>query len=293
MQLKLFKIKFSISKIRNEENLKINLINGYKKNGRQPWSIGYNEYKEDYINKELQKYKKNQGQSFEIEENFGLGLDERCVEYPWIFYNLPKNKCKMLDAGSTFNFDFIVNHELIKNKDLDIITYYPESNKFNEKRISYIYNDLREISIKDSYYDCIVSQSTIEHIEMDNSIYGYSSENEQKNKSFEFLKAISEMIRTLKKNGTLLLTFPYGKFENHGFFQQFDHEMLEKLLTKLNIHGLSELTFMKYTSNGWEICSQQDCNEMVSFNPHTGLGKGNDGAAHCRGICCIKFYKKK
>ena len=89
----------------------------------------------------------------------------------------------------------------------------------------------------------------------------------------------------------LLLTFPYGKFENHGFFQQFDNEMLQKLLVLLNNLGKTEIDFFLYTVEGWTWSDEKKTSSTESYNPHTGKGKGNDGAAHCRGICCIKFLK--
>jgi hypothetical protein len=95
----------------------------------------------------------------------------------------------------------------------------------------------------------------------------------------------------LKSDGKLLLTFPYGKFENHGFFQQFDREMLDRVLELFRKQGTYELTFFRYLNGGWNFCEQEDCADIVSFNPHTGRGKLDDGAAHCRSVCCIEFTK--
>ena len=163
------------------------------------------------------------------------------------------------------------------------------------KKKSYVYGDLRELLFKDAHFDILVSQSTIEHIDMNNSIYGYDIDNNKTGeiKSYEFLLVIKEMIRVLKPEGMLLLTFPYGKFENHDFFQQFDHEMLGKLVTKFSFQGTYSTTFFKYFPDGWFSCFESECREIGSFNPHTNKGKGDDGAAHCRSICCLKFIKNK
>jgi SAM-dependent methyltransferase len=200
---------------------------------------------------------------------------------------------KLLDAGSTFNYEFILNHLDFNKVELSILTYAPESPNFNEKKISYVYADLREIPFRDEYFDVVLSQSTIEHIDMDNSIYGYQLQHHenQETKSYEYLKAIAEMFRVLKKGGKLLLTFPFGKFENHGFFQQFDEEMLNRILTFLDEQGTYTTNFFRYLPNGWIACEKEDCKDVESFNPHTGKGKGTDGAAHCRSICCISFQK--
>lgn len=277
------------------ESLKKKKIKTYLSKGQIPWTEGYQEFKQasieaiinnnDLLNALLSRI---------LPTAYGYRLDERIVEYAWIFAHLKREKTIFLDAGSTFNFEYIVYHSLIKQKELNIYTYYPESPNFLENRISYIYGDLRSLPFKDDYFEEIVSQSTIEHIDMDNSIYGYSqTENKDAfvQKSYEYLKAVREMVRVLKPNGTLLLTFPYGKFENHGFFQQFDSEMLHKLLIEINTQGVYKLTFFKYLPEGWIFCEEEDCQNNESYNPHTGRGKGTDGAAHCRSICCVHYQK--
>jgi SAM-dependent methyltransferase len=267
----------------------------YLQKGQIPWAPGYWEYRNEKILEAISNQEvMNCFIQNKVPESFGLKLDERIVEYAWIFSRMPEGNIKMLDAGSTFNFDFIVNHPKIAEKELTILTYSPEKNNFHEKRISYQYADLRDIPFRDECFDLIVSQSTIEHIDMDNSIYGYDIEHhlENINKSYDYLNAVKEMLRVLKKGGQLMITFPFGKFENHGFFQQFDDEMLEKILELLKKEGETKTTFYRYTKIGWIHCSQADCKDIVSFNPHTGQGKGEDGAAHCRAVACLHLSKK-
>ncbi|WP_299226460.1 class I SAM-dependent methyltransferase [uncultured Psychroserpens sp.] len=263
-------------------------------NGMIPWSRGYKEYKTFKINESisdtnfLKELKKG-----DLPTGYGYRIDERIVEYPWIFSNLSHEQQQLLDAGSTFNFDFVVNHPKIKNKKLTIFTYAPEDNCFFNKGISYIYGDLRALPFRDNYFDTIVSQSTIEHIDMDNSIYGYdiNHHNDDTKKSYSYLVAVQEMLRTLKNKGELLITFPYGKFEHHGFFQQFDEEMLNKLLTLFDGIGTYDCRFFLYKEDGWIIANQNDLKNSVSYNPHTGKGKLDDNAAHCRSVACLKFIK--
>ena len=272
-------------------------IDIYLKNGSIPWSNGYNEYKWEQISHTLTNkiILSNFKTNLNIEK-FGIGIDERIVEYPWIFSNINNDPTKLLDAGSTFNFKEIIELDVIQKKNLSILTFYPEPNCFHVKCISYVYSDLRDIPFKDELFDEVVCQSTIEHIAMDNSIYGYkpdANDINSQSKNYEYLKAITELLRVLKKNGSLFITFPYGRFENHGFFQQFDDEMTNRILQILSNAGHYDLTFFRYDKDGWKFSIKEECNNLQSYNPHTGIGKGTDGAAHCRGICCIKFYETK
>jgi hypothetical protein len=229
----------------------------------------------------------------EIPKQFGIGLDERVVEYPWLFSKLPTNSKNILDAGSTFNFKQIIEHNYFQNKKLSIYTFYPERVNFPSNIITYQYGDLRTMPYLDGKFDCVVSHSTIEHIDMDNSIYGYDLTYNKsiQEKSYEFFNAITEFNRVLSSKGVLLLTFPFGKFKNYGFFQQLDSEMLLKITEYLSNFGTLEIDFLLYSSQGWVFSNEESCTDSLSHNPHTNEDKGVDGAAHCRCVCCIKFIK--
>jgi SAM-dependent methyltransferase len=259
-------------------------IQSYLDNGKNPWSLGYLEYRDDQIEKTL-------GNLPEYFNNWYPRLDERVVELPWVFKNLPPNVKRMLDAGSSLNHEYVLKQNIFKNIELTICTYYPEPYSKLDQRISYVFADLRELPFKDKWFDAIACVSTIEHIEMDNSMYGYESKVVAKEKAYTYLNAINEMVRVLNDGGKLLLTFPFGKFENHGFFQQFDEDMVMRMLAFLNAKGTSTVAYFKYSSDGWNQSVLEECRNMESYNPHTGVGKKEDGAAHSRAICCISFIK--
>ena len=154
--------------LKQKKYLNSNKVNFFK-NGQIPWSEGYANHKQesivDCISNALVL------ESFfnkKIPANYGYRLDERIVEYPWIFAYLRKGKTVFLDAGSTFNFDYLLSNELIENKDKYIYTFYPEDKSYNHKKISYVYGDLRDLPFRDNFFDEIVCQSTLEHIDMDN-----------------------------------------------------------------------------------------------------------------------------
>jgi len=282
-----------VRKVKEQDD---NIKASFFKNGQIPWSKGYQNHKEESIIDSISD--DNILEHFLNKKTplkYGYRLDERIVEYPWIFAHLKKGKTVFLDAGSTFNFDYLLKSKLIENKDKYIYTFYPEDKSYNHKRISYVYGDLRNLPFRDNFFEEIVCQSTIEHIDMDNSIYGYdlkSTVDVVTNKNYEYLKVIDELLRVLKTNGQLLLTFPYGKFENHGFFQQLDEEMLQRIIELFKGRGTIKLDCFKYEMEGWRFAEIKELSLVESYNPHTGNGKLEDGAAHCRGIVCIKFIKE-
>lgn len=277
------------------EKGKVNPIDMFLSSEQIPWTEGYHEYKwkniEEGINNEqlLEDIRNNN-----LPIGYGKGIDERVVEYPWLFANLKEDKNAFLDAGSTFNFEEILKVPLIKEKKKYIYTFYPEPNNYSKDRISYIYGDLRDLPFRNNFFHTVVCHSTLEHIDMDNSMYGYElgQIKDKSNKSYEYLRVISELERVTKKNGLILLTFPYGVFENHGFFQQFDQEMVDKMINHLSLTCICEKQFMKYEEEGWKFANENECATAFSYNPHTGVGRGTDGAAHSRAICVIKAIKQ-
>lgn len=51
-----------------------------------------------------------------LSKNHGLGIDERVIEYPWLFSRLSKNKSRLLAAGSILNFEYILDQTSLKKK---------------------------------------------------------------------------------------------------------------------------------------------------------------------------------
>lgn len=260
----------------------------YLASGRVPWSPGYEEYKWREITAALANGEQTLGfGGGNVPERWGIGIDERIVEYPWIFAKLGPGGGRLLDAGSTFNFPEIARHPRVKARELTIFTLEPERHCFAQEKISYVFGDLRKLPFRDEWFDEVVCHSTIEHVGMDNSMYG-----EKEKGAGNHLAAVAELARVLRPGGRLLLTFPCGKFEDHGFFRQFDRAMIGEVETVLREKGGEVRSdFFRYRADGWRAAKWEECEDAESFNPHTGRGKGDDGAAHCRAVCCIEFVK--
>jgi len=68
--------------------------------------------------------------------------------------------------------------------------------------------------------------------------------------------------------------------------------MLEKLLNIMKGKGEVTIDYFLYEKTGWKFSDREALKNIQSFNPHTGKGKLDDGAAHCRSIACIEFKKR-
>ena len=269
---------------------------------RTPWTSGYDDYKFDLVAKiiesadELDCFRKAI-----LPTCYGKKLDERIVEYPWFFSRL--NDCQeiILDAGSVLNFRSILHSRKLVKKKIYVMTLAPEAYQEKDIPVSYIYDDLRQISVRDGYFDVICSLSTIEHIGFDNT-FCYTSDLTKKEKNkYSYIKAVEEFRRVLKKGGYLYLSVPFGRYQDFDWLQVFDCEMLEALI---NAFCPSEITktFFKYECSQWQISDESDCQDSI-FNVHiSDIAKGihkkevrnlykNGYPAAAQSVVCLEMRK--
>jgi SAM-dependent methyltransferase len=218
------------------------------------------------------------------------------------FFRISKKSTELLlDAGSTFNHSAIIGNSILRGKKLHILTLAPESSCFWKKGVSYIFDDLRNIPIRDSFYDSVVCISTLEHVGCDNTlITGNAAHREYRED--DFCVAMHEMQRVLKPGGTLLLTVPYGAYRNFGVFQQFDRRLLSRAIEAFEEISAARETFYRYTADGWNVATSSDCagSEYVGWAAAVWQGKPlpdpppvePDMAVAARAVACVELIKK-
>jgi SAM-dependent methyltransferase len=275
----------------NEAQTASQLIDRYIQNGRIPWSTGYQEYKAQYIDWVLQNpsimqlFKDNQP----LSPDYGYRIDERAVEYPWVFTRLKDQSALLLDAGSTLNQGFVLSKRLIAQKTTVIYTLSPEP-VYSSSKVSYIYGDLRQTILRDKIFDEITCISTLEHIGMDNTML-YTQDkafNESNREGYSL--ALQEFNRLLKPGGRLLITVPFGIPMNIKWLQQYDREELQKIV-EVFAGQLVESTFYHYTQQGWQLSDMETCAQCEYYDIHSGKPFDPDYAAAARAVACLVLEK--
>lgn len=116
--------------VRNKNDNKA--LQRYLHGGRVPWSPGYDIYKKQLIMRALRD--ETLLGLFRCGEplppGYGVGVDERCIEYPWLLAHLHDGPEVLLDAGSTLNHDFVLDLPVFQRKVMHILTLAPEANCF-------------------------------------------------------------------------------------------------------------------------------------------------------------------
>jgi len=207
-------------------------------------------------------------------EPVGIGDSERCIEIPWALSKYSGEQT-VLDIGYA-NAEERYIKALLSLKiphlhGLDICE------KSIDGIISHI-GDIRNTNFNDNFFDLVFCISTIEHIGRDNSVYQAGSYENLDNGDFE---SLNEIYRITKSNGKVLLTVPFGKFFNYGWFIHYDENRLNKLLGSCPF-DIVVMDFFRY-EKGWHKCNKSDlANTLYNDN----------SAPAAAGLVCVLLEKK-
>jgi len=270
----------------------------YIANGRKPWSRGYDQYKNEFIRKQLgdASVLKTFRESRALPDGYGLYLDERVIEYVWLFSRLDSGPGRLLDAGSALNHSYLLEH--CSRKNITVLTLEPENQCHWQSRVSYVFEDLRDLPFKDEWFDDVVSISTIEHVGKDNTAHYSANPKFKEDDNAGFLDAVRELQRVCKRGGKVFVTVPYGRHVDYGWYHQFDAETIERLLCTFAPSQYA-CSYYHYTATGWQIASAAECADAVGFDIHrTRYMDSNlsadydpDFAAASRAIAALELWK--
>lgn len=217
---------------------------------------------------------------------YGVGMDERVVELPWTFTALGPGPGRVLDAGGALNRRWLL--ERLDGWKVDLLTLAPEYEASWQLGVSYLFDDMRALPLRDGIYDTVVCVSTIEHIGMDNTSYGGADECSPP----DALAAMRELARVLRPGGRLLLTAPFGRYEEMGSQRQLDAAATQELVDAFAPEA-EELSFYRYCETGWELSDAAACGD-ARYTHWLAPGKiqvDNDLAAGARAVVCATLVR--
>jgi hypothetical protein len=252
----------SVARLRHQ--LKADL---WKRGGRVPGGYGSNAAKWIAIESGIRtpqdgRYGWNDG-----------GLDERVVEYPWLFERMAglKYKERVLDAGSVLNHKRILDEwRRLCYPPVSIVTLGYEGFADVSNEVRYEFADLRSLPYRDEWFPAVLSLSTLEHVGLDNAIYGAAAGAAEKttNPGLEAAVAMQELHRVTQRGGTLFVSVPYGTRSNRDWFRVFNADDLDQLTSAGKWTNVSR-RFFRQMREGWRECTADEA-KTAGYNEPPG-----------------------
>jgi SAM-dependent methyltransferase len=220
----------------------------------------------------------------EFSRNFpyGAGMTERVIEIPWALsrYN---GGPRVLEVGCSFaseNPEYIrglLSLNITELHGIDVSSV--EAPHFIKKTA-----DIRASGYEPEFFDFILCVSTLEHVGKDNTKY-YQPVAEllrdPQSSSPPDAEALAEMFRILKPGGKLILTLPFGKLVDYGWFTHYDSQAISILFQAIPSATINA-EYFKYTNDGWMPCAAPELAET---------GYGANGAPAAAGLACFEITK--
>jgi SAM-dependent methyltransferase len=217
--------------------------------GRTPHAYGYNMARWREIQSDVERNDGRYGYA-------GAGFDERAVEYPWVFHRmsaLHAGARRVLDMGSVMNFPRVLQWwKNAKNPPLSIVTLAYEGHAHVSQDVRYEFADMRALPYRNDWFDVVLCLSTMEHVGMDNAVYGDAAAAVAKssNPASETALAMAELRRVTRQGGSLLISVPFGKRANRGWFRVYDEADIGQLAASSGWRQAS-LRVFRATREGW------------------------------------------
>lgn len=178
------------------------------------------------------------------------GTDERVVEIPWVLSRLvPAGR--VLEVGYAFAEPAYLAGLLRSGVELvgvDLATR-------DVGQMETVQADVRELPLESASFDQALLVSTLEHVGADNSVYGLEGEPESGDASR--LRALRELGRILRRDGSLLVTVPVGEPGDYGWFRQEDERGWTRLFARAGLF-VAELELYELAPEGWRASPDLD-----------------------------------
>jgi SAM-dependent methyltransferase len=224
------------------------------------------------------------------------GLDERVVEYPWLFERLAalQPQGRALDAGSVLNFPRILRRWLeLRLPPVSIVTLGFEGQAQVSDTVRYEFADLRQLPYRDAWFQVVLSLSTLEHVGLDNTIYGQQAGSAPRaDPNEEAGRALDELSRVTAPGGTLLLSVPFGQRSNRGWFRVLDAGEVEQLTSR---PGWSKPSVRHFRAqrDGWRECSSVDAKDAGYNEPRGGERTAPPYVAAAEAVALIEMTRAR
>lgn len=204
-----------------------------------------------------------------LPREFGRRMPERVVEL-LLAHTVYAPGARVLDVGHS---NIMLCHRMLLERlapprrltGIDIAPPAYDTRSLYERSVV---ADITRTGMEAASFDRIWCISTLEHVGMDNTVY---TTNFRRGGGMD-AAAIAEMARLLAPAGQLLITVPFGKFEDHGWFRNYDLRSWRALLAPLRSGAdVHELYFAYSPDAGWTAAEPEGLS-ATGYNDNANAG---------------------
>jgi len=166
-----------------------------------------------------------------------IAPSDRYIEYPFVIRNLPRPPAKILDCGCAGSFFPLILSSFGYDTYAVDIRKYSILNRLEYQNFHFLRESICRTSFPPDYFDAISAISTLEHI-------GLSGDE----------KAMQEIKRIVKPEGSILITIPFGRAKILRPFSRIYDSNWVKKITKGLVIEIKEF-YMQDKNEDWLKCT--------------------------------------
>jgi O-antigen chain-terminating methyltransferase len=203
---------------------------------------------------------------------------ERVVEVPWVLSKYG-GEARVLEVGYAFAEEHYLKC-LVGLRIPLLIGIDAARSPRPESFLGFhqVQGDILKPCFRPHSFDLVLCVSTIEHIGRDNTRYGLDAGRSKPHPDHDAIKVIATW---LAPAGRLLLTVPFGRFEDHGWLINYDADHLDALIKASGL-DVEEKAFFGWQPGGWR---------EVEADTLTDRGYQSLGAAHAAGVALVEMRR--
>jgi O-antigen chain-terminating methyltransferase len=195
---------------------------------------------------------------------YGIADSERCVEIPWSLARY-RGETRVLDVGyANAEPRYWRPRNSLKIRSLVGLDIVPTP----QPGIAGVVGDVLMPPFAPGSFDLIFAISVLEHIGRDNSIY---FDSDQPSQEFGDLESAAILVPLLRPGGRLLVTLPFGRLEDHGWFIQYDFRRAAALVEATGC-DLALAEYYCFDATGWHGPVDPLTLSHVAYRPGFGAG---------------------
>ena len=213
----------------------------------------------------------------ELSRLSSLTVSERSVEIPWVASSYNGER-RVVEVGYAFaESHYLQTLAQLGIEDLVLVDINVDVERARLAGGKPVVADLRNAPFRSSTMDLVLCVSTIEHVGRRDDVYGTDADGGQRGSDME---AITEMARWMAPGGRLLLSVPFGRFEDHGWLINYDADRLDRLVEASGL-DLENSVYLEL-AGGWVRRDREDV-------AHRGYRSG--GAPHAGAVALLELRK--